>query len=212
MVILLLCLKKVILLLCLNTLFCLILFKHFNPFQELSNALGTKLLKTLCRLYHRTFERQVGLGIELISIADDLLLERLWHVTDIHWQRQVLGLNLLTRDTCTCMTLTHEGAAFQLIVGMPFIQRTEHPCSYESVTDIGFGTKALDTGGVTPDDTDIMKHRGILQKIVIQLQFRMGLDDLVTAISHLTAVHKQYPPEFILRRIKLIYNLLIFHK
>ena len=79
------------------------------------------------------------------------------------------------------------------------------------MTDIGFGTKALDTGGVTPDDTDIVKHRGILQKIVIKLQLRMGLDDLVTTISHLTAVHKQYPPEFILRRIKLIYDFTIFH-
>ena len=191
--------------------FCLKLFKLFDPLEELLHACLTELLETLRRLYHRPFKRQIRFGIELISIADDLFLKRLRDIADIRWQRQMLGFNLFTRDASARMTLTHEGTALQLVVGMPFIQRAEHPCTKESVTDIGLCAKTLDTGGIAPDDSDIMEHRGFLEKFLVKLQLRMRLGNLPTAVSHLATMHKQYPSEFILRRIKLIYDFIIIH-
>ena len=191
--------------------FCLKLFKLFDPLEELLHACLAELLETLRRLYHRPFERQIRFGIELIGIADDLFLERLRDIADIRWQWQVLGFNLFTRDTSARMTLTHEGTALQLVVGMPFIQRTKHPCTKESMTDIGFRAKTLDAGSIAPDDADIVEHRGFLEKFLVKLQLRMRLGNLPTAISHLATMHKQYPSEFILRRIKLIYDFIIIH-
>jgi hypothetical protein len=43
--------------------------------EELLHPCLTELLETLSRLNHRPFERQIGLGIELIGITDDLFLE-----------------------------------------------------------------------------------------------------------------------------------------
>ena len=78
----------------------------------------------------------IGLGIELVGIADNLLLQGLWFPT---WQ------------TGTRMALSNTGMAGKTCL-------TQQGATYLSVTDIGLRAVTMNGGGITLEDTYIVQH------------------------------------------------------
>ena len=126
----------------------------------------TELFQTLGSLSHRTHMVRARLGVEFVSIADDLLFE---------------CLRLKARQSGTRMALCHA-----CMSGEPFL--TEQLASYGTMLDIGLATMTMDRGGITLIYANIMQHGCLFQELHLNRQLLMLLRYLQTAVSHLTAV------------------------
>ena len=123
----------------------------------------------------------------------------------------MLSLDLFTGDTCASMALTHQGTALQVVVRTISIERPEHLGPNHTMTDIRLSAETLDAGGVAFHDTDVVEHRGLLEKLHIELQFRMQLGYLQASVCHLTGVNQQDPLQLIIIWIILVNDRFVIH-
>jgi len=79
------------------------------------------------------------------------------------------------------------------------------------MTDIGFCAKALNAWSIAAQNAYIMEHRRLFKEFRVELQLRMLPGNQQTTVCHLATMYHQYPPEFVLRRIILIYYTLVIH-
>ena len=110
-----------------------------------------------------------GLGEELVGITNYLLFQ---------------GLGQPTGQSGTRVALGNSGVAGKALL-------TQHLPSYLPVTEIGFCAKALDAGSIAPDDADVVKHGGLEDEVLVEIEFGMGLTDSKCQVCHLTAVTEQ---------------------
>lgn len=82
------------------------------------------------------------------------------------------------------MSFAHSGMAWESLCTKQF-------CTDGAMTDIWFGTKALDAGCVTTENADVVEHGGFFQELAIHVQFWFLPSNGKRALSHLSAVQKQ---------------------
>ena len=149
--------------------------------KELTDAVGTEFLQRLGRLNNRPFPLQMGFRIKLVGIANNLLLKCVRLIDTVWVKGQASFDNLLARQSCSGMALTHLGMKEESLLAKQL-------SAYHAVPDIGFCAEALDAWGVALEDADVVKHGCLLKKCLVELQFRMGLGNLQTAVGHAAAM------------------------
>ena len=122
------------------------LLELLRPGKELDNAVVTEFLKRLCRFLHVEDTVGVGLGIEFVGIADDLLFK---------------GLGLVAWQSGACMTLGDTGMARESF-------GTQHLGTDRAVLYIGLGAMAVDRGGVAAQDADVVQHGSLIEELLVE--------------------------------------------
>ena len=112
----------------------------------------------------------MSLAEELISIADYLLLHGFWQKILMR-QRQLLLLDLLFCDAGTRMALAYPSMALISFLAQQFSTQS-------TMTNIWLRAETHDAGSISHEDSYIVKHRCFLDKLGIQMQFRMRRNNL----------------------------------
>lgn len=129
--------------------------KSLCPVKEFAYTVTTEFLQALGCLHHRANMIGIGLGIELVGIANNLLLQ---------------GLRLPPWQPCTCVTLCDTGMTGEALL-------TQQLTANLPMTDIRFRTITTDGGCVAAEHTDIMKHRCLLYELAVDRQFPVAVTD-----------------------------------
>ena len=177
--------------------------KQGFPLQETLETVLSKLGKALRGLLWRLDFLEIGLAVELISIANQLLFQCLRQEI-LMWQRQVLTHDLLFGQSRAGMPLAYAG-----MLGIAFL--THQLCAQTAVTDIRLCTVTGNAGRVTAKDADVVKHRCLLDKLPVEIQLGMTVADLQCPRRHSTTVNEQDMAQLIVGRIVFVYDLLIIH-
>ena len=178
-------------------------FKQCFPLQETQETVLSKLGKAFRGLLWRLDFLEIGLAVELISIANQLLFQCLWQEILMR-QWQILTDDLLFGQSRAGMSLTH--------AGMPGIAFLAHQlCAQATVTDIMLCAMAGNAGRVTAKDADVVEHSCLFDKLPVEFQLGMTVANLQSPRCHSTAVNKQNMAQLIVGRIILVYDLLIIH-
>lgn len=178
-------------------------FKQCFPLQETLETLFSKLSYALLSLLWSFYFLEIGLAVELISIANQLLFQCLRQEVLMR-QWQVLPDNLIFGQSRTGMALTHTGMS-----GIAFLPH--QLCTQATVTDIRLGAMTGNAGGVTAKDTDVVEHSCLLDKLPVEVQLGMTVADLQCARCHGTAVNQQDMAQLTFGRVIFVYDLLIIH-
>ena len=93
----------------------------------------------------------VGLGIELVGIADNLFLQGLWFPA---WQ------------TRSCMALSDTGMTGEALL-------TQQLTTNLSMTDVRFCTVTMNGWGITLVNTNIVQHSSFLDELFVDRQLLM---------------------------------------
>ena len=117
---------------------------------------------------------------------------------------QLLLFDIPFRQSCTGMSFTH--TCMTLPSFFP-----KYLSSDDSVTNIRFCAVTFYSRCISTEDTDVVKHCCLLEKLLVEFQFGMCLCYLQAAVGHLSAVYQEYFPEFIILRVILVYYLLVVH-
>lgn len=178
-------------------------FKQCFPLQETQETVLSKLGKAFRGLLWRLDFLEIGLAVELISIANQLLFQCLWQEILMR-QWQVLPYDLLFGQSRAGMPLAHTG-----MLGIAFL--AHQLCAQTPVTDIRLCTMAGYAGRVTAKDTDVVKHSCLLNKLPVEIQLGMTVANLQCPRCHSTTVNEQDMAQLIVGRVILVYYLLIIH-
>ena len=178
-------------------------FKQCFPLQETLQTVLSKLGKALCGLLWGLDFLEIGLAVELISIANQLLFQ-CFRQEILMRQRQILADDLLFGQSRAGMPLTY--------AGMPGIAFRAHQLRAQAaVTDIRLCAMAGNAGRVTAKDADVVEHSCLFDKLPVEFQLGMTVANLQSPRCHSTAVNKQNMAQLIVGRIILVYDLLIIH-
>ncbi len=139
-----------------------------------------KLFQTLCSLQNGTDAVGMGLGIELVCIADNLLLQGLRDKI-LMGQRQLLSLDVSNGQSCSGMPFADACMAGKSLCPQQF-------CPDIAMTYIGFCTRTIDRRCMTAEDTDVVQHGSLFQKLYIHGQFLVFSDNSQTAVGYLSAM------------------------
>lgn len=178
-------------------------FKQCFPLQETLETLFSKLGYALLSLLWRLYFLEIGLAVELISIANQLLFQCLWQEILMR-QWQVLPYDLLFGQSRAGMPLAHAG-----MLGIAFL--THQLCAQTPVTDIRLCTMAGYAGRVTAKDADVVKHSCLLNKLPVEIQLGMTVANLQCPRCHSTTVNEQDMAQLIVGRVVFVNDLLIIH-
>ncbi len=151
---------------------------------------GTR--KAVNGLLRRLLLCEVGLGIE-VGITNDLFLDGLRREI-LKWQGKMLFLDGLNGEANTRVTLCYACVTWKIL-------ETQQFCPQEPMAKVMLGTMTMDGWGIGVNDTDIVEHSSLTQKILVGSQFGMRTSDAKSTLCHQTAMHEQ---EFLQLRILLI--------
>ena len=140
------------------------------PFPEALYSFLAKLSETFLCLFDTLFFVEMSLAEEFISIADYLLLHGFRQKILVR-QWQLLLLDLLFRDAGTGVALAYPSMSLISFLAQQFGTQS-------AMTDVRLRTKTHDAGSISHEDSYIVKHRCFLDKLGIQMQFRMRRNNL----------------------------------
>ena len=104
--------------------------------------------------------------VELISIADKLLLYR-FGLQVVMWQWQILRNDIVKSKSGTGMTLADTGVTFGQTLA------AQHFCTADAMTNVRFCAMTPNAGGIYTNDSDVVKHRCLLNEINVDVKFGM---------------------------------------
>ena len=139
-----------------------------------------ELLQRLGSLSNCQHTVRTRLRIELVSIAHQLLLQRLRREI-LYRQGQLLAFYGFDGQPRSSMTLSHTGMTWKAL-------STQQFPTDDTMSDIRLRTITEDAGGMTPTDADVVQHGRLFQKLDINRQFAVFADNLQTTVSYLTTV------------------------
>ncbi len=158
--------------------------KEGDKSVEALEGVATELGEGLTGAFHR-LGRFFGsaFGEELVGIADDFLFQTLRQEVPWWVNRQMLRDNLGSGDARARVPFTHS----------PMTEQThavEHTPSQDAVQDVRFGAVAVDTRRVGAAHTDVVQHRGLLNKLDVdgRTVVNEALAQLHSQVGHLTAM------------------------
>ena len=145
------------------------------------HSIPSKFLQTAHSIHNRPFTAWTCLGIEFICIADHLFLKSFWHKILMR-QRQLLLFDIPLCEARSRMTFTDK-----CMTRPPFL--SQNFTTNDTMADIGFSAKALDTRCIATEDTNVMEHRCLFKELCIKTQFRVRLSNLQTSVCNLTGMN-----------------------
>ena len=107
----------------------------------------------------------MGLAIELVGIADELLLEGFGDVIESRKGEVALG-DLVGGETGAGMSLCYTGMTFQAFAA-------EDLGTQATMADVGFCTVAEDAGGIGVKDAYIVEHGCLVEELQVELPLWM---------------------------------------
>ena len=147
-----------------------------TPTEEPVDSLFTELPKTVGGLFHRLSLSEPGLGKELVGEADDFLLNRLWCEFPV-WHGQVLSFDVFQRQSGPCMSFADKRVSWESL----FAHQLR---SDGAMTDVRLSAETLYGWSIASEDTYVVNHGGLLNKLCVSMQFGMPLYDLERHIGH----------------------------
>ena len=178
----------------------LTLFEEFFPGTETLYAIASELGQAVLGLLVALLLFQVALGVEFVSIADELLLECLGQEV-LGRQRQVLGQYLLAGQAGTGMALAHAGMA-----GQPL--GTQHVGPYTAMADVGLAAHTADGWGMAAHDAYVVEHGCLDDELAVEAHLRMVITNTHSTPHDERAVRGKYMTELVVLRIVSVYNLI----
>lgn len=128
----------------------------------------------------------LGLAVELIGIADNLLLDRERYEVAVR-QGEVICLDVGERQTRARVSLGHKGVARQTV-------SAEHVRPNCPVADVWLVTKTINVRRIGADYADVMEHGGLEDEIAVRIEFRVTVYNSYGETGHTAAVsHKDVP-------------------
>ena len=161
-----------------------LLFKPLHPSLEDCHAIATKLLQAAHGLLWRFLYVKVRLGVELVGIADDLLLDALRRKVLMR-QRQVLTFYLSSSESGSCVPFCHSGMTGKALAAQDFPTQ-------KAVTDVGLCAVTIDARSIDPNDADIMQHGSFPKERLVSFQLGMSLCNLQRPSRHITTMLEQH--------------------
>lgn len=104
--------------------------------------------------------------VELIGIADKLLLYR-FGLQVVMWQWQILRNDIVKSQSGAGMTLADTGKTLWQTFA------AQHFCAADAMTNVRFCAMTLNAGSIYTNDSDVVKHRCLLNEINIDVKFGM---------------------------------------
>ena len=144
---------------------------------------GTRAESLLERLHD---SEVLGLAVELIGIADNLLLDGEWNEVAVR-QWEVICLDVGERQARARMPFGHKGVAWKSV-------GAEHVRPYCSVADVWLVTKTINIWRISADYADVVKHGSLEDEIAVRIEFRVAVDNGYGKAGHTAAMgHKNVP-------------------
>ena len=103
------------------------------------------------------------------------------------------------------MSFAHSGMAWESLC-------TEQFCTDGAMTDIWFGTKALDAGCVTTENADVVEHGGFFYKWTVCIQFGVLVNNGECLVCHTATMHHENVFQFVLLGVVFIDDGLVVHR
>ncbi len=160
------------------------LLKPFHPSLEDCYAITTELLQTAHGLLWRFLYVKVGLGVELVGIADDLLLDALRRKI-LMGKRQVLPHYLGGSEAGACVPLCHSGMTGKAFAAQDFPTQ-------KTMTDVWLRTIAIDAWSIDTNNANVVQHGSFPEERLVSFQLRMSLSNLQGSSRHIRAMLEQY--------------------
>ena len=104
--------------------------------------------------------------VELIGIADKLLLYR-FGLQVVMRQWQILRNNIVESESGTGMSLADTGITFGQALA------AQHFCAADTMTNVRFRAIALNAWSIHTNDSDVVKHRCLLNELNVDVKFGM---------------------------------------
>lgn len=138
-------------------------------------------------LLERLHDSEVlGLAVELIGIADNLLLDRERNEVAVR-QWEVICLDVGERQARARMSFGHKGVAWKSV-------SAEHVRPYCSVADVRLVAKAINVWRISADYADVVEHGGLEDEVSVRIEFRVDIDNGYGKTGHAAAMgHKDVP-------------------
>lgn len=123
-------------------------YEQLFPCLEACQALLSELGEALLGLFLGLYLLQIRLAIELVGIANDLLLRRFGQEILVR-EGQVLRGDVVERQSGACVALAHSGVAFVALASQEF-------GSDAAVADVGFRAMAGNAWRIATEDADVV--------------------------------------------------------
>lgn len=105
-------------------------------------------------------------SVELIGIADKFLLYR-FGLQVVMWQWQILRNDVVEGQSGAGMTLADAGVTLWQSL------TAQHFSTTDTMTYVRLRAVTLYTWGIYTNDSDVVKHRSLLYKVAVDMQFGM---------------------------------------
>lgn len=83
------------------------------------------------------------------------------------WQWQILRNDVIEGQSGAGMTLADTGVTLWQTLA------AQHFCAADAMTNVRLRAVTLYTWGIYADDSDVVKHRSLLYKVAVDMQFGM---------------------------------------
>ncbi len=117
---------------------------------------------------------------------------------------KILFNYIVKRESGSSVALTHEGMMRESLTTHQFSSKC-------AMADIWRFSKTLYTRSITEEDTNIVQHGRLLDKLQVEFKCRTAKCYLYRLISHLAAVYCQYVSQLIVVWVIFVYNRLVVH-
>lgn len=83
------------------------------------------------------------------------------------WQWQILRNDVVKGQSGAGMTLADTSITLWQTLA------AQHFCAADAMTNVWLRAMTLNAGGIYADDSDVVKHRSLLYKVAVDMQFGM---------------------------------------
>jgi hypothetical protein len=154
--------------------------------KETEDAVVTELLETLGHLKDGGLVVGTRLGVELVGIADELLLEGLRDEEALgdkmgRQQRRTVLAGRYGGEACTGMALADASMTLVALTAQQF-------AANKAVAQVVLAALAEDAWGVTPADADVVEHGRLLEELHVDSELGTATDYEQAAVGHLTGM------------------------
>ena len=120
---------------------------------------------------------------EFVCPADEFLLHRLGREV-LQGKRQVLQADGFNGESRTCVAFRNARVTFKTFLAKYF-------SSHKTVTYVRLCAETGDSGRIAEDNTDVVKHGGLLDERDVEMQLGMTLRSLQGLVTHEAGVGEE---------------------
>ena len=131
-------------------------------------------------MFHRLSLSESGFGKELVGETDDFLFDRLWSEFSV-WHGEVLSFDVLNRQSGPCMSFADECVSWE-----PLFTHQLRPDG--AMTNVRLSTETLYGRCIAFEDTYVVNHGSLLDKLCVSIQLGVHLYDLKRHVGYAPAV------------------------